>query len=197
MARIEEKNKDKLSSVIGTWVIAGILSAVVITAIVLVIIYFVELGKQNDEEKEFAERFPNAQAITFDELDSLLANEKTDFDTAHGIYVFVYSPDYDAYADADVTLADGSEVKLSEFIDSIVAKEEITNFYVLNVESEDNKGKGSSYVNVSNYPTLLVLDHNSDNTGKFGITVPEFLEEHIDSGIVTNPREIINVLSNI
>ena len=197
MARIEEKNKEKLSSVIGTWVIAGILSAVVITAIVLVIIYFVELGKQNDEEKEFAERFPNAQAITFEELDSLLANEKTDFDTAHGIYVFVYSPDYDTYADADVTLADGSEVKLSEFIDSIVAKEDITNFYVLNVESEDNKGQGSSYVTVSNYPTLLVLNHNSDNTGKFGITVPEFLEEHIDSGIVTNPREIINVLSNI
>ena len=197
MARIEEKNKEKLSSVIGTWVIAGILSAVVVTAIVLVIIYFVELGKQNDEEKEFAERFPNAQAITFEELDSLLANEKTDFDTAHGIYVFVYSPDYDTYADADVTLADGSEVKLSEFIDSIVAKEDITNFYVLNVESEDNKGQGSSYVTVSNYPTLLVLDHNSDNTGKFGITVPEFLEEHIDSGIVTNPREIINVLSNI
>ena len=196
MARIEEKNKEKLSSVIGTWVIAGILSAVVITAIVLVIIYFVESGKQ-EEEKEFAERFPNAQAITFEELDSLLANEKTDFDTAHGIYVFVYSPDYDTYADADVTLADGSEVKLSEFIDSIVAKEDVTNFYVLNVESEDNKGQGSSYVTVSNYPTLLVLDHNSDNTGKFGITVPEFLKDQIDSGIVTNPREIVNVLANI
>ena len=41
MARIEEKSKEKLSSVIGTWIIAGVLSAVVITSIVLVILYFV------------------------------------------------------------------------------------------------------------------------------------------------------------
>ena len=86
---------------------------------------------------------------------------------------------------------------LTEFIDSIIAKEGIDNFYVLNVESEDNKGKSSSNVTISTYPTLLVMDHNADSTGKFGITVPEFLEDHIDSGIVTNVSEIVNVLSNI
>ena len=66
MARIEEKSKAKLSSVIGTWIIAGILSAVVITAIVLVIIYYVEINKK-DEEKVFEERFPDAQHITYEE----------------------------------------------------------------------------------------------------------------------------------
>ena len=34
MARIEEKSKEKLSSVIWTWIIVGVLSAVVITGIV-------------------------------------------------------------------------------------------------------------------------------------------------------------------
>ena len=34
MARIEEKRKEKLSSTIGTWVVFGILGAVVITGIV-------------------------------------------------------------------------------------------------------------------------------------------------------------------
>ena len=61
MARIEEKSKEKLSSVICAWIIAGILAAVVITSIVLVIIYFVELNKK-DEEKVFEERFPSATA---------------------------------------------------------------------------------------------------------------------------------------
>ena len=60
MARIEEKNKEKLSSVIGTWVIAGILSAVVITAIVLVIIYFVESGKQEEEKDGRDEKQPRS-----------------------------------------------------------------------------------------------------------------------------------------
>lgn len=202
MARIEEKSKEKLSSVIGAWIIAGILAAVVITSIVLVIIYFVELNKK-DEEKVFEERFPSAQHITFEDLDKLLANEKIDgYDTSHGMYVFVYHPDFESNTDAEVTFkdADGNPVEgktLTEFIDTIIAKEGIDNFYILNVDSEDNKGKGSSYATISTYPTLLVMDHNADSTGKFGITVPEFLEEHIDSGIVTNPREIINVLSNI
>lgn len=193
MARIEEKSKEKLSSVIGAWIIAGILAAVVITSIVLVIIYFVELNKK-DEEKVFEERFPSAQHITFEELDQLLANEKTDFDTSHGIYVFVYSPDFETYKDADVP---NKDMTLTEFIDSIVAKEDITNFYILNIESEDNKGKSSSYATISTYPTLLVMDHNADQTGNFGITVPDFLEAYIDNGTVTDVRQIVNVLSNI
>ena len=39
MARIEAKSKEKLSSIIWTWVVVGVLAAVTITGLVLGIIY--------------------------------------------------------------------------------------------------------------------------------------------------------------
>ena len=204
MARIEEKNKEKLSSVIGTWIVAGILGAVVITAIVLVIIYFVDLANQ-EEETEFEERFPTAQQITFEQLDDILGGKKDideiGIDISKGLFVFVYSPDFETYTDVEVEWnkeVDG-EIKeakgtLTDYIDYILSKG-YTNFYVLNVESEDNEGKSSSKVTISNYPTLLVMDVISEGMGNFGITVPDYLEDQIDSGIVTDVRQIINVLA--
>ena len=201
MARIEEKNKEKLSSVIGTWIVAGILGAVVITAIVLVIIYFVDLANQ-EEETEFEERFPTAQQITFEQLDDILGGKKDideiGIDISKGLFVFVYSPDFETYTDVEVEWndADGKEIKgnLSDYIDYIVNKEH-SNFYVLNIESEDNEDKSSSKVTISNYPTLLVMDVISEGMGSFGVTVPGYLEDQIDSGIVTDVRQIINVLA--
>ena len=70
MARIETKNKEKLSN-IGSWIIIGILSAVVITGIVLTIIYLVGLNNA-DDEKSFDEQYPDAELITWEDLDDVL-----------------------------------------------------------------------------------------------------------------------------
>ena len=200
MARIETKSKPKLASVIWTWVVVGILTAVVVTGLVLLIIYLVDLANGNDGEVEFEERFQSelVQHITYEELDALLANEPSDIDTSHGIFVFVYSPDFETYNDADVTV-EGKTMKLTEFIDSIIEKD-LDNFYILNVESEENKDytiQNSTVSGLSNYPTLLVMDNNANTSGHFGITVPEALEGEIESGIVTNTKQIINVLLSI
>ena len=199
MARIETKTKQKLSSVIWTWVVVGILTAVVVTGLVLLIIYLVELGNGNEEEKEFKNRFDDKYHITYEQLDTILANEpQDDIDTTKPVFVFVYSADFDNNKDEDVNV-NGETMKLTEFIDSIIEKD-IENFYVLNVKSEDNIDytvKNSDVSGLTKYPTLLVMDVNANSSGHFGITVPESLEGEITSGIVTNPKQIVNVLLSI
>ena len=129
MARIEEKRKEKLSSTIGTWIVVGILCAVVITGIVLGVIYLVEELNKDDESQEFEEQYPNAELITFEELDNLLDNAtQSDIEVNDTIYVFVYSPDYETYEDGE---------KLEDAVNSVIDAETGI-FYVINVESEDN-----------------------------------------------------------
>lgn len=200
MARIEEKSKPKLASVIWTWVVVGILSAVVVTGLVLLIIYLVGLGN-TEGEKEFPERFTTAeesQFITYEELESLLSNSPVDeerFDTTKEMFVFVYSPDFEQYKDLDVTV-NGEEMKLTEFIDTIVEKK-LKNFFIYNTESEDNKNHSiDNLVEGLKFPTLLVMGIDTDG---FGTIVPDDLEDHIHGtdGVVTLPKQIVSVLLSL
>ena len=183
MARIEEKTKEKLSSVIWTWVVAGVLSAVVITGIVLAIIYIIDLNKNDDDEVEFEEQYPSAELITFEELDNLLDNAtQSDIEVNDKIYVFVYSPDYETYAKGEEL-----EEAVNEVIDA-----ETGIFFVLNVESKDNSGKSADSFEFlsqeglpSGYPYLLVISQGTN-----GIEIAE-------DGIITNVREIKSYLAQI
>ena len=183
MARIEEKTKEKLSSVIWTWVVAGVLSAVVITGIVLSIIYLIDLSKNDDDDAEFGEQYPNAELITFEELDNLLDNAtQSDIEVNDKIYVFVYSPDYETYAKGE---------ELVDDVNAVIAAETGV-FYVINVESEDNSGysiSSSEFLSQeglpSGYPYLLVISQGAN-----GIEIAE-------DGIITNVREIQSYLAQI
>ena len=206
MARIEEKRKEKLSSTIGTWVVFGILGAVVITGIVLLIIYLVGLGKV-DEEKTFEERFPAAEEknilMTYEELDAVLDGDSAIDPKYEGtIYVFVYHPDFDTYNDADVTWAEDGEDKsgkLTEFIDTIVAKvdvdaEIIDNFFIINANNEDNKEFSGTNIPTLDYPTLLVIENGSILTDKIEDEDGTIIA---DDGTVTDVKEMITVLSKL
>ena len=130
MARIETKKKEKLSN-IGSWIIIGILSAVVITGIVLTIIYLVGLNNA-DDEKSFDEQYPDAELITWEDLDDVL-NPYTisDIQVNGEIYVLVYSPDYETYPDGE---------KISDKVNACIDAK-VDTLYVLNIEAEDNKEK--------------------------------------------------------
>ena len=168
MARIEEKRKENLSSVIWTWVVVGILSAVVITGIVLGIIYIIDLNNQDNDDTEFEEQYPSAELITFGELDNLLDNAtQSDIEVVDTVYVFVYSPDYETYPNGE---------KLEDTINGVIA-DETGIFYVLNVESEHNSDfpiDSSEFLSQeelpSKYPYLLVIKHGAN-----GIEVDEII----------------------
>ena len=183
MARIEEKRKEKLSSVIWTWVVAGILSAVVITGIVLGIIYIIDLNNADDDDAEFEEQYPSAELITFEELDNLLDNAtQSDIEVNDKIYVFVYSPDYETYSKGE---------ELKDHVNAVIDAETGI-FYVINVESEDNSGysvDSSEFLSQeglpSSYPYLLVITQGTN-----GIEIAE-------DGIITSVREIKSYLHQI
>ena len=179
MARIETKKKEKLSN-IGSWIIIGILSAVVITGIVLTIIYFVGLNNA-DDEKSFDEQYPDAELITWEDLDDVL-NPYTisDIQVNGEIYVLVYSPDYETYPNGE---------KISDKVNACIDAE-VDTLYVLNVEAEDNKDSSASsfeYLSAlpSGYPYLLVI------TSENGIY------EIAEDGIITTYQEINNKLTDI
>lgn len=181
MARIETKKKEKLSN-IGSWIIIGILSAVVITGIVLTIIYFVGLNNA-DDEKSFDEQYPDAELITWEMLDDVL-NPYTisDIEVNGEIYVLVYSPDYETYPNGE---------KISDKVNACIDAE-VDTLYVLNVEAEDNKDTSASAFEYlsdkglpSGYPYLLVI------TSENGII------EIAEDGIITTYQEINNKLTDI
>ena len=181
MARIETKKKEKLSN-IGSWIIIGILSAVVITGIVLTIIYFVGLNNA-DDEKSFDEQYTDAELITWEMLDDVL-NPYTisDIQVNGEIYVLVYSPDYETYPNGE---------KISDKVNACIDAE-VDTLYVLNVEAEDNKDTSASAFEYlsdkglpSGYPYLLVI------TNENGIY--EFAED----GSITTRQEINNKLTDI
>lgn len=179
MARIETKKKEKLSN-IGSWIIIGILSAVVITGIVLTIIYFVGLNNA-DDEKSFDEQYPEANLITWEDLNDVL-NPYTisDIQVNGEIYVLVYSPDYETYPNGE---------KISDKVNACIDAK-VDTLYVLNVEAEDNKDTYASsfeYLSElpSGYPYLLVI------TSENGIY------EIAEDGIITTRQEINNKLTDI
>lgn len=181
MARIETKKKEKLSN-IGSWIIIGILSAVVITGIVLTIIYFVGLNNA-DDEKSFDEQYPEAKLITWEDLDDVL-NPYTisDIQVNGKIYVLVYSPDYETYPDGE---------KISDKVNACIDAK-VDTLYVLNIEAEDNKDTSASAFEYlsdkglpSGYPYLLVI------TSENGIY------EIAEDGIITTRQEINNQLTDI
>ncbi len=181
MARIEVKNKEKLSSVIGTWVVFGILAAVVITGIVLGIIYLVELNSDSDDDVEYEEQYPNAQLITWEELNDVLDPYTiSDIKVNGEIYVLVYSPDYETYPNGE---------KISDKVNAAVDAE-LDNFYVINVEAEDNKDTSASdfeYLSSlsSGYPYLIVITNKN-------VTI-----EIAEDGIIDNYKDINNKLTDI
>lgn len=179
MARIETKKKEKLSN-IGSWIIIGILSAVVITGIVLTIIYLVGLNNA-DDEKSFDEQYPDANLITWEDLNDVL-NPYTisDIQVNGEIYVLVYSPDYETYPNGE---------KISDKVNACIDAK-VDTFYVLNVEAEDNKDTYASsfeYLSAlpSGYPYLLVI------TSENGIY------EIAEDGIITTRQEINNKVTDI
>ena len=179
MARIETKKKEKLSN-IGSWIIIGILSAVVITGIVLTIIYFVGLNNA-DDEKSFDEQYPEANLITWEDLDDVL-NPYTisDIRVNGEIYVLVYSPDYETYPNGE---------KISDKVNACIDAK-VDTLYALNVEAEDNKDSSANSFEYltelpSGYPYLLVI------TSENGIY------EIAEDGIITTRQEINNKLTDI
>lgn len=179
MARIETKKKEKLSN-IGSWIIIGILSAVVITGIVLTIIYLVGLNNA-DDEKSFDEQYPDANLITWEDLNDVL-NPYTisDIKVNGEIYVLVYSPDYETYPNGE---------KISDKVNACIDAK-VDTLYVLNVEAEDNKDSSASSFEYltelpSGYPYLLVI------TSENGIY------EIAEDGIIITRQEINNKLTDI
>ena len=179
MARIETKKKEKLSN-IGSWIIIGILSAVVITGIVLTIIYLVGLNNA-DDEKSFDEQYPDANLITWEDLNDVL-NPYTisDIQVNGEIYVLVYSPDYETYPNGE---------KISDKVNACIDAK-VDTLYVLNVEAEDNKDSSASSFEYltelpSGYPYLLVI------TSENGIY------EIAEDGIIITRQEINNKLTDI
>jgi hypothetical protein len=186
MARIEAKRKEKLSSVIWTWVVVGVLGAVVITGLVLGIIYLVDV-LDKEEEVTYAEQYPNAKLISYADLDKILSGEQSELHVAGTTYVLVYSPNYEAHPNGE---------SISTYVNDAVkaCDEDGVNghdaFYVVNVLSEDNKDSSiTDYTNLSSlstskYPYLLVI---SPENGEYEI---------VEDGIITNVREINDYLIN-
>ena len=196
MARIEEKRKEKLSSVVGTWVVFGILGAVVITGIVLLIIYLVGLGNNVNTEKTFEERFPvaeeNEKLMTYQVLDDILHGDTGINEEYLGrIYVFVYSPDFETYEDVEINHETAKT--LNEYIDLIVEKN-LSKFFILNVEDEDNEGfSGTNVPTFSDYPVLLVIENGE-------IITEPIMDGDVqlaENGTITLPSEIIDVLDKL
>ena len=178
--------KEKLSSVIWTWIVIGVLSAVVITGLVLGIIYLVELAN-TDEEETYEEQFPNAKLLTFEELDGIL-------EAGHGSELHV-SPYGTIYVLVYTASADNSNIKT--YVDNAAnacEKDDGKNtgrngdnaFYVVNLVSEDNKDSSiSSYSNLSslseNCPYLLVI---SPENGDFEIVETITLVREINQTLI-------------
>ena len=175
MARINEKNKEKLSSIIWTWIVVGILGAVVVTGIVLLISYFVELNDSTDES-EYEEKFPNASLITYEELE----REYSGFDsglsyTSEGYtVVFVYSAAYEL------------KENVLNAVNDAYAKD---GFHILNVVSEDNID--SSFASYDGLSGLTLPDLTEDRPCYLMVFESHDLQENI----YKSPKNIVENIS--
>ena len=145
MARINEKrqetSKPKLASVIWSFVVVGILSAVVITGIVLLIVYLVSLGNTTDEETKYDAQFPDATSITYEDLESLFngTTARLDYNAEGLTYVLVYSDEFE--------LSDDLKAAINEAYGS-------KGFYLLNTYAEENEE--SSFLDYDYLATITV-----------------------------------------
>ena len=200
MARIKEKTtqtkKESLGNIIWTWTVVGVLSAVVITGIVLAIIYFVNLNKGDDTEKTFEDQYSSEYHITYEELDNILLDENTNFDLSNGMYVFIYSPNYEEWPNKVITY-NNEEIKLSEFIEKVIEANP-SNFRVLNILNEENTEysvQDQTVASLNKYPTLLMIGMSANNG--YDIIVPEEFGEDYESGVVTKTGDIVNILERV
>ena len=165
MARIEEKST-KTKNVVNKvllWCAVGFLAAVLVASIVILVLWLV--GKDDEKENEFVEKFETAETITFAELELMLDPDQTSelLDGMAGVYVYVYSPDYEAY-----TTADSLHDKVLETVNAynnVKGNDDNTYaFYVINVTHEDNveylAENSSSFVSGlgTSYPYLLEFE---------------------------------------
>ena len=130
MARISEKSKEtskpKLASVIWSFVVVGILSAVVITGVVLLIIYLVSLNNTGEDEVKYVAQFPDATSITYEDLESCFngTTARLKYNAEGLTYVLVYSDEY--------AISDDLKAAINEVYSS-------TGFYLLNTYAEENQ----------------------------------------------------------
>lgn len=168
MARIEQKSvKSKnLVNKILLWCAVGFLAAVLVASIVILILWLVG---DKEEEKEFVEKFETAEIITFEELELMLNDEEYSelIDKNTNVYVYVYTPDYEANETAS-KLHD----KVLETVNAYnEVKDENGNeyaFFVVNVTAEENvdylADNSSSFVAGlgTDYPYLIEFEIGED-----------------------------------
>ena len=208
MARIEEKRNNKskknLGNKIWTGIVVTVLTSVVIGGLIIGAIMLFGNKDEETEEKEYDELFPNAELITFEDLDSIfdIYTPNQDLLVDGVIYVFVYSPEYVE------NLEEGtSEYKYYyDYILPSVNKaveyfgesyEGHDAFYVINTLSEDNEGLSATGENLTAYnnsevqlssltgPYLLVISRGDSNDFEIPL-----------NGVKEN-REISSVLNRI
>lgn len=188
MARIEDKRKSKkdLGNKIWTGIVATVLASVVIAGLIFVGILLFGNKDEENEEKVYDEVFPEAELITFEDLNSIFDIHTPDQNLlVNGtIYVLVYSP---AYAETleEGTVAYEDYQKLLTSVNSAVEffGEDYSGddaFYVINVLSEDNKGLSATGEYLDQYnksgesltsltsPYLLVIERGDNGDFEIG-----------------------------
>lgn len=183
MARIEEKRKENLSSIIWTWIVVGVLGAVTLTGLVLGIIYLVELGNK-DQEITYPELFETKeeQKLSFAELNQILeAGEQSTHHVSGTIYVLVYNASKDCssikeYVNDAIEVCDENGVHGNDA------------FYIVNTLSEENKDSSiNSFSNLSNLANgdkayLLVI---SPENGEYEIIDTFTTTREINQTLIT------------
>lgn len=142
MARIEVKNKNNVAGKVWTWFVGILLTVVFFASVLLLVLFFINKNKDDENEEEeitFEEKYPEAELITFEDLEERILEENLTDDSLIGtnydvIYVFVYSPDYETYPNGEKV-----STNVNLVIDAIGNNEGDTKFFVINTEEEDNK----------------------------------------------------------
>lgn len=132
--------------------IFGIVNGAVLLALVVMIVVIVVLLNKKDKEEEVPKRFEDLTHITVEEYQAIInegdESKRPEDLEFYNVYVFVYNPYYD-----DCSLCES----LDEIIKEKALEEGSFNFYVLNIEDEDNAGYGEILPenNLPNGPLLI------------------------------------------
>ena len=149
MARIEEKVREEkvkksLAGKVWAWVVGVVLTLVFIGSVVLLVLFILNKDEEETPVEEatvtYEEKYPEAQLITFADLEDKILNDHRDTEDLIGtnydvIYVFVYSPDYETYPNGE---------KVSTNVNAMIAacgdnSGDGVKFFVINTETDDNK----------------------------------------------------------
>lgn len=197
MARIQEqvqktKEKKEFAKNATFWVFLAFVVAALAAAVILIILYFTNKDKPA-EEKTFDETYPSAELIDFTDLENILDNDVMSSYAKGVIYIYVYSPDYDAY-DPDgegALVATGAREDVKQAVNNAITANASTTkdvaFYVINILSENNKSYSGSVltdnsIDMTDGAALIVIKPSSS-----GVSVSEQY---------TTKGEIINVLAD-